>query len=118
MAPRWRRLYRKACDFSCEIPAGSAQWPSNMFEPLWLGVVLPFTHHRPWQLKRAPLLLEMEREMRQVLRDGQADGGHILCKLLQLNPRLCKLSESVARAVLRMPRYELRSDIPNQRDEG
>ncbi len=118
MTPRWRRLYRKVCDFMCEIPAGSFHWPSNMFEPLWLGIVLPFTHHRPWRLRRAPLLLEMEREMRQVLKGGQADGGNILRELLQLNFRLFKVPESVARGVLRMPRDKLRTAVPNQGDEG
>lgn len=107
MTPRWRRLYRKVVDFSCEIPAGSPHWPSNMFEPLWLGIVLPFSTHRPWQLKRAPLILEMEREMRQVLRAGGVDGGwHILRKLWTLNSRLSKVSADVARQVLRMPRGE------------
>jgi len=59
MTPRWRRLYRKACDFNCEIPAGSCHWPSNMCKPLWLGIVLPFNRRRPWQLRRAPLLLAL-----------------------------------------------------------
>eukprot|EP00986_Skeletonema_menzelii_P013615 scaffold8081_cov83-Skeletonema_menzelii.AAC.2 len=110
MTPRWRRLFSKVVDFSCEIPAGSAQWPANMFEPLWLGIVLPFTIHRPWQLKRAPLLLELEREMRQVLKSGEGDGGgHILRKLWSLNTRLSKLPPSLARQVLRMPREEERN---------
>jgi hypothetical protein len=104
MTPRWRRLYRKVCDFTCQIPAGSSHWPANMYEPLWLGIVLPFTHHRPWQLKRAPLLLGMERDMRRVLREGQADGGDILRKLLQLNSRLRKVPKNVARILLQMPR--------------
>ncbi len=107
MTPRWRRLYHKVVDFSCEIPAGSPYWPSHMFEPLWLGIVLPFTNHRPWQLKRAPLILEMEREMRQMLRAGGIDGGwHILRKLWTLNSRLSKVSPDVARQVLRLPRRE------------
>lgn len=118
MTPRWRRLYWKACDFVCEIPAGSAHWPTNMFEPLWLGIVLPFTHHRPWQLGRAPLLLEMEREMRQVLKGGQADGGDILRKLLQLNSRLSQVPENVARGMLRMPRDQVRVRVSNKGDEG
>lgn len=107
MTPRWRRLFWKLVDFSCEIPAGSPQWPTNMYEPLWLGIVLPFSHHRPWQLKRAPLLLGLEREMRQVLAAGASDGGgNILRQLWSLNSRLSKVSPSVARQVLRMPREE------------
>lgn len=118
MTPRWRRLFYKACDFTCVIPAGSECWPANMFEPLYLGIVLPFTHHRPWQLKRAPLILEMEREMRCLLRSGEADGRDILRKLLKLNSRLSALSKDVARQVLRMPREAEGPGIPNNGDGG
>ena len=110
MTPRWRRLFSKAVDFSCEIPAGSPYWPSNMFEPLRLGIILPFSHHRPWQLKRAPLILGLERDMRQMLKSGGYDGGwRILRKLWTLHSRLSKVSPGVARKVLRMPREEDRN---------
>ena len=117
MTPRWRRLYRKVVDFTCEIPAGSSHWPSNMFEPLWLGIVLPFTHHRPWQLKRAPLILELERNMRKVLKAGGEDGGrHILRELWTLNSRLFKVPADVARKVLRMPREEDTTGVSHEGD--
>lgn len=112
MAPRWRRLFAKVCDFNCLIPAGSECWPSHMFEPLMLGIVLPFTHHRPWQLKRAPYVLELERKMREVLRSGESDGGDILRKLLNLNSRLRTVSKYVARGMLHMPREECRNGVP------
>mmetsp|Transcript_11711 Transcript_11711/g.19385 ORF Transcript_11711/g.19385 Transcript_11711/m.19385 type:complete len:1450 (-) Transcript_11711:1434-5783(-) len=102
--PRWRRLFNKACDFTFAVPPNHAFWTADMFEPLWVGIVLPFTYHRPWQLKRAPLLVDMARELREVLRDGDSDGRHILLQLLKLNKRLAPLSKGVARAVLRMPR--------------
>ena len=57
----------KACDFSFVISPGCAYWLSDMFEPLWVGILLPFVKHRPWCLKRAPLLLEVGRELRSVL---------------------------------------------------
>ncbi len=47
MTPRWQRLFNKACDFTFVVSPGSLFWPSNMFEPLWIGIVLLFTHHRP-----------------------------------------------------------------------
>ena len=89
-----------------------------MFEPLYLGVVLPFAHHRPWQLKRAPLILEIEREMRRLLRSGGGDGRDILRKLLKLNSRLSALPKDVARQVLRMPREREGAEIPNNGDGG
>ena len=118
MAPRWRRLFAKVCDFTCLIPAGSECWPSHMFEPLMLGIVLPFTHHRPWQLKRAPYVLELEGQMREVLRGGKSDGGYILRKLLKLNSRLCAVSKDVARGMLHMPREECRDGVPKDGDGG
>ena len=51
MAPRWRRLFNKVCDFTCVVSPGPSFWPTNMYGPLWVGVVLPFVHCRPWSLK-------------------------------------------------------------------
>ena len=104
MLPRWRRLFNKVCDFTFEVSPGASFWPTPMFEPLWIGIVLPFTHHRPWCFKRAPLLVEMGRELRSVLSTSESDAGNILWKLLLLPRRVGPLSERVARGVLHMPR--------------
>jgi hypothetical protein len=69
MTPRWRRLFNKACDFTFVVSPGYAFWPADMFEPLWVGNVLPFTHHRLWCFKRAPLLVEIGRDLQEVLCD-------------------------------------------------
>ena len=74
-----------------------------MYEPLWVGVVLPFTHHRPWCLKRAPLLVELGGQLREVLSSGRGDGGDILRKLLALPGRLAAVSDGVARGMLHVP---------------
>jgi hypothetical protein len=55
MTPRWRHLFNKACDFSFIVSPGSSFWPVKMYEPLWVGIILPFIKHRPWCLRRAPL---------------------------------------------------------------
>jgi hypothetical protein len=47
MTPRWRRLLNKACNFTFVVSPGTSVWPSDMFEPLWIGIILPFTQHRP-----------------------------------------------------------------------
>lgn len=115
MAPMWRRLFNKACDFTFVVSPNTSFWPANMYEPLWVGIVLPFTHHRPWCLKRAPLLVEMGRELREVLAAGGSDGGHILRKLCLLPRRLASVSESVARGMLHMPG---RGSVPDGEDRG
>ena len=104
MTPRWRRLFNKACDFTFVAPAGVSFWPSDMYEPLWVGVVLPFVRHRPWCLKRSPLLVEMGRNVRRLLPAGEADVGNILRKLLRIPKRANSLSEGLACGMLQVSR--------------
>ncbi len=42
MTPRWRHLFNKVCDFNFVVSPGHSFWPNTMFEPLWVGVLLPF----------------------------------------------------------------------------
>lgn len=114
MAPWWRRLFNKACDFTVVISPNVSFWPAEMYEPLWLGVVLPFTHHRPWSFKRAPLLVEMGITLRGLLQNSEGDAGPLLRKLLQLPRRVASMPASVVSGVLHMPSPS--RDIPNDRD--
>jgi hypothetical protein len=43
MAPRWRRLFHKVADLSFVVDANVSFWPSNMFEPLFVGIVFPLS---------------------------------------------------------------------------
>ena len=103
MTPRWRRLFNKACDFTFEVSPGATFWPDSMFEPLWIGILLPYTHHRPWCFKRAPVLVDMGIQLRRVLPTSESDAGDILWNFLLLPRRVATLSERVARGVLHMP---------------
>jgi hypothetical protein len=104
MSPRWRRLYNKVCDFTFVVSPGTWFWPHNMFKPLWVGIVLPFVHCRPWSLKQAPLLVEMGRNMRGLLETGEGDGRDLLQKLLLLPKWLAPLLQHLAFGVLHIPR--------------
>ena len=97
---RWQRLFHKASHFTVQLPVSHPFWPRDMFEPLWVGVVLPFSSHRPWCLKRAPLLVDMARTLHEMLSSGQSDGGSVLRQLLQLPGRLSILLPGLAREVL------------------
>jgi hypothetical protein len=103
MNPWWRRLFYKACDFSFVISPGCAYWPSAMFEPLWVGILLPFVKHRPWCLKQAPLLLEIGRNLCSVFETGEGNEGDILRKLTLLPRRVDALPFNLACGVLHMP---------------
>ena len=110
LAPHWRRLFHKAVDVSFSVPPGTSFWPTNMFEPLWVGIVFPYHRFSPWQLSRAPLMVDMGRKLHKVCSASEADAGHLLRKLCKLPRRLASLQEHVARGVLRMPRQECVSD--------
>ena len=83
----WQRLFLKASDFTFIVSPSSPFWHSIMFELLWVGIVLPFTHYRPWCFRRAPLLVELGRDLCGVLETGEEDVGNILRKLLALPRR-------------------------------
>ena len=51
----WRKLLLKYSDVVFYINPGSRTfWTNQMFEPLVLGLILPFSKAPPWQLKRSP----------------------------------------------------------------
>ena len=103
MAPYWRKLFNKVCDFTVVISPNVSFWPATMYEPLWLGVVLPFTHHRPWCFKRAPRLVEMGIKLRGMLPDREGDAGALLRELLRLPRWVAPMSASMVRGVLHLP---------------
>jgi hypothetical protein len=103
MAPRWQRLFNKACDFTFVVSPGAPFWSGDMFEPLHVGAILPFTLHRPWCFKRAPLHVEIGRDLREELLKGECDGGDALRKLLKLPRTVPPMSERVACGVLHVP---------------
>jgi hypothetical protein len=51
MTPEWLKQLYKASDLILTIPAGAGDyWPSELFEPLILGLVFSFINRHPWQL--------------------------------------------------------------------
>ncbi len=103
MTLRWRRLFNKASNFTFMVSPGMSFWMSNMFEPLWLGILLPFSKHRPWCLKRAPLLLEMGKNLREVHATGKRNERDDLQKLQKLPGLEAPKTECMACGVLHIP---------------
>ena len=116
--PAWTRLFHKLCDFVAVFPVGSPHWPADMHEPLWIGFSLPFIRHPPWALRGTPLLVELGRQLREVLSTSEEDGGNILLKLLRTSRRVTGLSKRVTRGVLRMPREGIISNEGARRLSG
>eukprot|EP00957_Ditylum_brightwellii_P204443 15339286-Ditylum_brightwellii.AAC.1 len=61
MTPEWYKPLLKVADFTTEIPAGQPFWPYNCHEPLVLALCFPYLPFRPWQIRRTPAILGMER---------------------------------------------------------
>ena len=82
--PKWRRAFLKVCDFHFSLPVGSTHWPLSMHEPLWIRISLPLINKSPWTLQRTPVLVELERDLPEMLTSGKGDERdiHILCQLL------------------------------------
>ena len=118
MTPMWRRLFRKLCDFVVVMPVGHPFWPTHMHEPLFLGISLPFIQYSPWSLRGTPLLVGVERDLRQVWASGKKDGRYIPRKLLQTPGRLSAMSELLACRMLRMSGEGTISDHDPDRRSG
>ena len=55
----WRRKLYRSCDIRFNIKPGVSFWKKNEHEPLTIAIFFPFCRHKPWQLRRVPVLLEL-----------------------------------------------------------
>jgi len=107
------QLLYKVSDFVFQFPPNSHYWPVSMHEPLFIGISFPLLHRNPWSLRQTPLLVELERQLRQVLCASEEDGGDLLRKLLRTSRQLASVTEGVARKMLRMSGP---GEVPNSKD--
>lgn len=96
----WRKSLYKAADVVLHLPAGHPAWPESMHEPLTIGILLPYLNHRPWELRRSPIILELAHTLQKVWQSGGESEGPILRKLWRLQRELSGMSEGMARKVL------------------
>jgi hypothetical protein len=114
-SPLWMCMFYKLSDIVFKIPPGSRHWPSAMHEPLFVGISLPLLPKNPWSLRGTPLLVELERQLRQVLSSHEEDGGNILRKLLRTPRQVACVLEDVARKMLRMSGP---GQVPSEENSG
>jgi len=81
----WRKRLYKIADCVINVPAGARSfWPSSKHEPLIIGLILPLSSVSPWQHRRSPPILELERQLRQVWHQPQCDERVVLRQFLKL----------------------------------
>ena len=126
LSPYWRQHIHRSADLIFEIPAGGEYWPKENFEPLMLAIYFPFISCRPWQLKRAPAIVELEDRLQKMWRARDFTQGTILRKLRLQTRRLANLPESVVFQMLHSfqsfgvpsPRSGKRDRSSMEKDEG
>ena len=83
MSHEWISHVRKSADLILVIKAGSASfWPSDKHESLVIGVYLPFASQKPWQLKRSPMLVDVDSRLRLLWKEDPGSARDILQQLL------------------------------------
>ncbi len=100
MKPYWYKHLCKVADIILTLPVGHSAWPTDMHEPLTIGICFPYLTHRPWELKRAPKLLELGRKLHGVWRENIGTERPVLRELWGLPRKLDRLSPIVASKLL------------------
>ena len=109
LTPEWQKQLWKTADLIFMIPPGSPGWPTEMYEPLTVGIAFPFLRHRPWQLKGTPKMFFLARQVHKMFEEKDVDAGSFLCKLLLDCWRLHAMPEDVVRRLLF---FESASSLP------
>ena len=96
----WVRQLYKAADFVIEVPAGFSFWPSEMHEPILIGILFPFLRSRSWQLRNTPKMHAMGSRMRRLFKTEELDPRDLLCQFWSDCHRLRTMPENVVRRML------------------
>jgi hypothetical protein len=96
----WIRQLFKASDIVLEIPPGKSFWPSNMHEPLLIGILFPFIRCYPWQLRSTPRMFAMAREVRSMQDGTEVDLRDLLFKFWVQCHRIGHMPTDVVRRML------------------
>ena len=96
----WRKQLHKAADLVVTLPAGHPAWPIEMHEPLTIAILFPFISHRPWQLRRAPKLMELGNTLQKVWQSSPESERPLLRELWNFQRTLEGLSPRMASDML------------------
>ena len=97
----WRKQIFKSADLIFDVPAGCEIWEASMHEPLIFALYFPYLSRSPWELRKSPLLVALERRLRQVFKTDYRLGGCLLSQFCCLSRRMDTMSLRELRRVLR-----------------
>jgi hypothetical protein len=105
MKPYWFRQLYKTADVVFDVPPGACCWPTHMFEPVVVGLILPYLNRSPWCVRASPKMRAMERKMRKVWDSPDMASGNLLRKFLLEYEWLQSMQGDVVRRVLFFERH-------------
>jgi hypothetical protein len=100
LKPEWFKQLYKTCDLVFDIPVGAECWPTNMYEPVVVGISFPFLSRPLWQLRFMPKMFYLEREMRKMWAISDMAAGDFLLKFLLEHKKLSAVPANVVRQML------------------
>ena len=99
----WERHLYQAADLILKIPAKKSYWLPDMHEPLILALFIPYVRCKPWEHKRSPKLVEVERMLRGMLKADSGSEGPFLQQLCKFSSGLQGLPEELVWQLLQNP---------------
>jgi hypothetical protein len=66
-------------------------WTKDMHEPLTVAIFFPYLHRKPWELRKSPLLVDLERKLPKVFKDCESTRWNLLSELFDLAKELHKM---------------------------
>ena len=101
LSPYWKKHLHRVADLVIDIPCGHEAWPIHMLEPLTFAIILPLAKHRPWQLKRTPAMLGMERLLRKLWKDHKISDWPVLLEFWSKASRIASMQKDMVWKLLR-----------------
>lgn len=99
----WRSHLHKSADLILEIPARMEFWPADMHEPILIGFFFPAFQYQPWFFMGTPLMVQIQRDVRQAIEDGN-DIRRILKSVLFTSSSIKRMTEDEVADSLSNPR--------------
>ena len=96
----WLKQLYTASDVVFELKPGKQYWPTDMYEPLLIGIAFPFIRSKPWQLRGTPKMYDMARQVRSMSADANLDKGDLLRKFCRAMWSLDSLPSDVVSRLL------------------